>query len=350
MSAALETRVDRRRIVIAYAAMAVVLTAACLLAFSAGGDRQPAPAVGGTYAVTPAPCGAETIVVQQSGQYLSATASSGEVSSAELVGNQAHLDLRCPDGSQVAVVLAPAGGGAVTASVAGAPATAIHEAEVKATAKPVAKRSGEETFGRLMAAMALVILAARLTGAAVARIGQPQVMGEVLAGIALGPTLLGAVAPEVQHALFPPDIVPLLSAGADIGLAFYMFLVGLELEPRSLRGRVGLSAVVSNASVALPLSLGLLVAVPLYPRSGRRATSRVRAVHGRLDVHHRLPGAGADPHRTADAGALGASRSPAPPSTTSTAWGLLALARAVARRGRPHVAQVSALAVLFVVG
>ncbi len=115
-----------------------------------------------------------------------------------------------------------------------------------------------------MLAIAAVILAARLVGTAIGRLSQPRVMGEVLAGILLGPTLLGVVAPSVKNYLFPPDIVPLLSAGAQIGLAFYLFLVGMELDPRILRQRIAQAAFISNTSVAFPMALGFLVALPIY--------------------------------------------------------------------------------------
>ena len=115
-----------------------------------------------------------------------------------------------------------------------------------------------------MLAIAAVILAARLVGSLIARFSQPRVMGEVLAGILLGPTLLGAVWPEAKDYLFPPDIIPLLSGAAQIGLAFYLFLVGMELDPRILRERLGQAAFISNTSVAFPLALGFLVAIPIY--------------------------------------------------------------------------------------
>ena len=89
-------------------------------------------------------------------------------------------------------------------------------------------------------------------------------MGEVLAGILLGPTLLGAIAPEVKDYLFPPDIVPLIAAAAQIGLAFYLFLVGMELDPKLIRERIGQAALISNTSVAFPLALGFLAAIPIY--------------------------------------------------------------------------------------
>ena len=125
-------------------------------------------------------------------------------------------------------------------------------------------RGAEETFGRLMLAIAVVILAARAFGVALGKLGQPRVMGEIIAGILLGPTLLGAVAPEVKDYLFPPDIIPLLSAAASIGLAFYLFLVGMELDPTAIRERATEAAFISNTSVAFPMALGLLVALPVY--------------------------------------------------------------------------------------
>ena len=157
-----------------------------------------------------------------------------------------------------------------------------------------------------MLAIAAVILAARLVGALIARLSQPRVMGEVLAGILLGPTLLGAVWPEAKDYLFPPDIVPLLAGAAQIGLAFYLFLVGMELDPKILRDRIGQAAFISNASVAFPLGLGFLVALPVYELlSPGRALPALRALHGRRDVRDRLPRARADPDRAADAEAAG---------------------------------------------
>jgi Kef-type K+ transport system membrane component KefB len=80
--------------------------------------------------------------------------------------------------------------------------------------------------------------------------------------------LLGALVPGVQAYLFPAQIVPLLTAVADLGLAFYMFLVGLELDPRLLRGRLAQAAFVSTTSVAVPLLLGVALALPLFPLLG----------------------------------------------------------------------------------
>ncbi len=126
----------------------------------------------------------------------------------------------------------------------------------------------QREFGHLLGALfiiiAIVMLAARLAGAAMVRIGQPRVMGEVLAGIALGPTLLGRVDPGLQAALFPIDVIPYVGAAANLGLIFYMFLIGLELDFSQLKGRVSQTAAISNAGVVLPMAVGLLVALPVY--------------------------------------------------------------------------------------
>ncbi|HEY1358861.1 MAG TPA: cation:proton antiporter [Thermoleophilaceae bacterium] len=114
-------------------------------------------------------------------------------------------------------------------------------------------------------AAAIVMLVARLFGAAAVRIAQPRVMGEVVAGIALGPTILGWISPGLQAAIFPSDILPAFGTAANLGLIFYMFLVGLEVDLAQLKGRIGQASAISNTSVALPMILGLAIALPLYP-------------------------------------------------------------------------------------
>ncbi len=153
---------------------------------------------------------------------------------------------------------APAPTPAAGAGAAPAPAAvAEHEIATK-------QRAVDATVAAFFIAIVIVMLFARLMGVVVAKLGQPRVMGEVLAGILLGPTLLGAVAPGVEIALFPSDIIPYIGVAANLGLIFYMFLVGLELDATQLRGRVRLALAVSNTGLLLPMSLGLLAAIPLY--------------------------------------------------------------------------------------
>jgi Kef-type K+ transport system membrane component KefB len=98
------------------------------------------------------------------------------------------------------------------------------------------------------------------------RIHQPQVMGEMVAGILLGPSLLGWVAPGVATALFPPSSLATLNALSQVGLLVFMFLVGLELNPRLLQGRSRAALLISHVSIVIPAFLGMLLALYLYPR------------------------------------------------------------------------------------
>jgi Kef-type K+ transport system membrane component KefB len=127
-------------------------------------------------------------------------------------------------------------------------------------------------FNKLVAAVflsiALVLIVARLFGAVATRIGQPRVMGEVIAGLCLGPSLLGAISPNLQATFFPSDVLPALGVVANLGLIFYMFLVGLEVDRGSLKGKVAQATAISNTSVAVPMLLGIAVALPLYKLVG----------------------------------------------------------------------------------
>ncbi|HXB69739.1 MAG TPA: cation:proton antiporter [Candidatus Acidoferrales bacterium] len=118
----------------------------------------------------------------------------------------------------------------------------------------------------LVAQLTLIILATRAVGWLAERIRQPRVTGELLAGILLGPSLLGWLAPGLSGLLFPPASFGILNALSQLGLVLFMFMVGLELNVNDLR-RQGPSAVlISHASIAAPMALGALLALYLYPR------------------------------------------------------------------------------------
>ncbi len=122
------------------------------------------------------------------------------------------------------------------------------------------------TIGIVVLDIAIVIIAARLMGAAFRRIGQPAVLGEITAGVLLGPTLLGAFPGDLDQLLFPMDARPFLMAIAQLGLILFMFIVGLEVDLSLVRGRERIASMVSLSSVALPFGLGLALATVLYPR------------------------------------------------------------------------------------
>ncbi len=112
----------------------------------------------------------------------------------------------------------------------------------------------------------LIIGLSRAVGLLARRLQQPMVIAEIVAGIMLGPSLLGWLAPGVSAAVFPHDSLGLLQLLSQIGLILFMFLVGLEFDPQLLRGRGHTSIVISHTSIVAPFLLGAAIALYLYPR------------------------------------------------------------------------------------
>ena len=118
---------------------------------------------------------------------------------------------------------------------------------------------------KLLLQISAVVVCARLAGLAFRRIGQPQVMGEMVAGIMLGPSFLGWLYPEAMQRLFPEDSLGYLSTLSQVGLLLYMFLVGLEFNPKLLRNMGHAAFLTSHVSISVPFLLGALLALYLYP-------------------------------------------------------------------------------------
>jgi Kef-type K+ transport system membrane component KefB len=121
-----------------------------------------------------------------------------------------------------------------------------------------------EMLPHVLLALLLIIALARLMGWLFRRIHQPPVIGEVVAGIALGPSLLGRAWPGASALLFPPEIAPFLSVLAQVGVILFMFLVGLELETRLLRQGTHSSVAISHTSILAPFLLGSTAALWMY--------------------------------------------------------------------------------------
>ena len=153
----------------------------------------------------------------------------------------------------------------------------------------------------LLSQIAGILVTARLVGRAVALIGQPRVVGEMLAGIMLGPSLLGWAAPELFHQLFPPASLGFLNALSQIGLVFFMFLIGLELDLKLLRGQRTRGGRHQSRQHHRAVFAGRVPGAVSVPASLRRQRQlhRVRALHGRGHEHDGLPGAGPDPDASA---------------------------------------------------
>ena len=118
----------------------------------------------------------------------------------------------------------------------------------------------------VLLALAAVLVAGRSVGLLLGLVGQPVVIGEVVAGILVGPSLLGRVAPSVSGYILPVEVAPYLGLVAQIGVAFYMFLVGLDLNVDLLRRRASAAIATSHASIVVPFLLGSTLALYLYPR------------------------------------------------------------------------------------
>jgi Kef-type K+ transport system membrane component KefB len=103
--------------------------------------------------------------------------------------------------------------------------------------------------------MAVIIAVTRVVGLLFAKLRQPSVIGEVIGGIVLGPSLLGRIAPVVTAYLLPSDVAPFLGILAQLGVILYMFLVGLELDLRTLRRTGHITLAISHASIVAPFVL-----------------------------------------------------------------------------------------------
>ena len=109
--------------------------------------------------------------------------------------------------------------------------------------------------------MAIVLAACRLVGAVGRRLGQPQVVGEMVAGVLLGPSLFGWLLPDLHARVFPAQSLQILYVGAQLGVGLYMFLVGVEFKTAVLRSRLRTALGVSVSGMLVPCVLGSALAV-----------------------------------------------------------------------------------------
>ena len=143
--------------------------------------------------------------------------------------------------------------------VAPPPSGAVHFGETAA-------KGDSHTLLHVLVALLVVILASRALGTVFRFINQPPVIGEVVAGIMLGPSLLGRMAPDVSAYILPPTVAPYLSVVAQVGVILYMFLVGLHLDTALLRSKTHSTLAISHASIVAPFVLGAAAALWIYPQ------------------------------------------------------------------------------------
>jgi Kef-type K+ transport system membrane component KefB/nucleotide-binding universal stress UspA family protein len=138
-------------------------------------------------------------------------------------------------------------------------------AALAAKAQAGAAPTSTDVMLHVLLALIVVIVLARVLGTLFRSVHQPPVIGEIIAGIVLGPSVLGRVAPGVAAYLLPISVAPFLNVIAQIGVILYMFLVGLELDPKLLRNRGHATVAISHASILAPFLMGAALALILFP-------------------------------------------------------------------------------------
>lgn len=117
--------------------------------------------------------------------------------------------------------------------------------------------------------LAVILAVCRVVGFLSQKIGQPQVVGEMIAGVVMGPSLFGLLLPGLQHQLFPKGApMGILYVSSQVGLVLYMFLIGVEFDTDLIRLRLRSAASVSLAGIVTPLMLGGLLALLLIKQPG----------------------------------------------------------------------------------
>jgi Kef-type K+ transport system membrane component KefB len=116
----------------------------------------------------------------------------------------------------------------------------------------------------LLLQVIVILIAARVFGALFRRMGQPAVIGEMVAGIILGPSLLGTVSPGAQAFLFPASSMGFLELLSQLGVILFMFVVGMDLDVRHLRQKAHAAVLVSHASIIVPFFLGITSSLLIY--------------------------------------------------------------------------------------
>ena len=141
---------------------------------------------------------------------------------------------------------------------------AEHAASVKAIGGTTLLASLKHPLAVLLVQLIVILAVARVLGTLARRLLQPAVSGEILAGILLGPSLLGLLWPQTQGFLFPSESLATLKLLSQIGVILFMFVLGMELDIKQLRHKAGAAVLVSHASIVVPFFLGVVAALFVY--------------------------------------------------------------------------------------
>lgn len=125
----------------------------------------------------------------------------------------------------------------------------------------------------LLLQIIIILAVSRLFGLFITRFSQPSVVGEIIAGLFLGPSVMGAIFPDFFQLLFPVDSLDTLQFLSQIGLAFFMFIIGMELDLASLKKKAEEALIISHASIVFPFFLGVFLSYFIYELFASPSTS-----------------------------------------------------------------------------
>jgi Kef-type K+ transport system membrane component KefB len=171
-------------------------------------------------------------------------------------------------GAKLEVLQSPETGAGQTQelSSAGTPAEAnVHGGIVVVFLKSVFQNL-EHPLSLLLIQIIVIVISSKLLASLMSKIGQPVVIGEVIAGILLGPSVLGHFWPAVSQFIFQPASLPNLNFLSQLGLILFMFIIGMELDIQLLKHKAHTAVVVSHASIIIPFAMGVSLAYFIYER------------------------------------------------------------------------------------
>jgi len=154
---------------------------------------------------------------------------------------------------------------------AAAPAT--HDTSLIGAVTSVLMDNGSSPLSKLILQLIIIIVAASVARSIFTRLGQPAVVGEMVAGILLGPSLFGLLAPNAFQFVFATPTLGPLRLFSQIGVCLFLFVVGMELNVSYLRKKVETAVVVSHASIVVPYLLGVILALFVYSQYALPGTS-----------------------------------------------------------------------------
>lgn len=130
----------------------------------------------------------------------------------------------------------------------------------------------ESTIGILLLQIITILIAVRIFGWLFLKIGQPTVIGEIVAGIVLGPSVLGHLFPEASEFLFRPESLANINILSEFGLILFMFAIGMELDITEVRKKLKETILISHTSTIVPFFFGMLTAYFLYDTYAHKST------------------------------------------------------------------------------